>query len=125
MEPRYTFLQKHHLKLPREFDVVYASHQSISDNCLILYSKENTLGYSRLGLSVGKKLGPAVTRNHYKRRLREAFRLCQHELPGSCDYILIPRQNPKPTTAGYCLSIKMLSERLQKRHSKNSDRQTE
>ena len=125
MEPRHTFLPKHHLKLPREFDVVYASRQSISDNCLILYAKENTLGYSRLGLSVGKKLGSAVTRNRYKRYLREAFRLCQHELPGSFDYILIPRQNTKPTTARYCHSLKTLSERLQNRHSKTSDRQTE
>jgi RNase P protein component len=52
----------------------------------------NDLGRRRLGLSVGKKLGGAVVRNRYKRVLREAFRLSQHELPEGYDYILIPRK---------------------------------
>ena len=118
MEHRHRFLQKHHLKSPREFDIVYAARQSISDDCLILYAKENTLGYSRVGLSVGKKLGSAVARNRYKRCLREAFRLCRQELQGNCDHVLFPRRSRTATTAQYCHSLKTLSQRLQRRHSK-------
>ena len=115
MEPRYTFLRKHHLKLPREFDVVYASRQSISDDCLILYAKENTLGYSRLGLSVGKKLGSAVIRNRYKRCLREAFRLIQHDLPPGLDLILIPRQQSGAGLDDYRNSLLRLTQELSRR----------
>ena len=47
---------------------------------------------ARLGFTVTKKLGGAVTRNRIKRRLREAARLTLPELVESGhDYVLIGR----------------------------------
>ncbi|MFO8007462.1 MAG: ribonuclease P protein component [Candidatus Brocadiia bacterium] len=37
-------------------------------------------GDSRLGLAVGRRVGPAVVRNRWKRAIREAFRLNRHRL---------------------------------------------
>ncbi|MBI5346201.1 MAG: ribonuclease P protein component [Chlamydiae bacterium] len=39
-------------------------------------------GKTKLGITVSKKFGSSVERNHFKRRIREAFRLNKPLLPG-------------------------------------------
>ena len=48
--------------------------------------------YSRLGITVGRKIGGAVQRNRLKRRVREFFRLNKDFLPGSSDLMVTARQ---------------------------------
>lgn len=45
----------------------------------------------RLGLSVSKKVGSAVTRNTVRRRLREIFRSTSPHLPPSLDLVISAR----------------------------------
>ncbi len=79
------------LRHAADFRRVYDRRCSASDAALIVYGLENGLPHTRLGLSVGRKHGGAVTRNRLKRLMREAFRLSQRELPAGIDLILIPR----------------------------------
>ena len=46
----------------------------------------------RLGLSVSRKMGGAVQRNLFKRRVREIFRLNQQRLNLGLEMVVIPRK---------------------------------
>ncbi len=78
-----------------DFKRVYRQGSSIASRFLVLYSfrrsAEVTAEGPRLGLSVSKKLGGAVTRNRSKRLLREAFRALQGRLAEGYDFVLIAR----------------------------------
>lgn len=45
----------------------------------------------RLGLTVSRKVGNAVARNHVKRRVREWFRVERDQLPEHVDLVVIAR----------------------------------
>ena len=51
---------------------------------------------TRLGVSVGRKVGGAADRNTVKRALREAFWALDAQLPGDYDFVLVAR----PDSAG-------------------------
>jgi ribonuclease P protein component len=53
----------------------------------------------RIGVAAGKRLGGAVTRNRFKRRLREAVRLVYPSIQGGVDVILIARAPLAEATA--------------------------
>jgi len=52
----------------------------------------NNLSLKRLGIAVGKGVGPAVKRNRVKRLVREFFRLNKGELPGSHDFVITAKE---------------------------------
>ncbi len=71
------------LKQNHQFRRLYSKGKSAVSPTLALYCRKNRLGYSRLGVTVGTKVGKAVRRNRTRRRIREAYRI--HEdafLPG-------------------------------------------
>lgn len=94
-----------HLRKPAEFQAVYDRRRSAADDMLIVYAKENALGYSRVGLSVSKKFGMAVRRNRIRRLMREAYRLTKGELSPGFDFVLIPRQLTEYTLADFKRSL--------------------
>ena len=90
MGPRYTLPKVRRLSRRRDFARVLGARCRASDGYLVIYVDRNELAYSRLGLIVGRKHGPAVARNRLKRLVREAYRLGQHDLPAGYDYVCIP-----------------------------------
>ena len=79
------------LKQNHEFRRLYSKGKSAVTPCLALYCRKNRLGYSRLGITTGVKLGKAVRRNQVRRRIREAYRLHEDEFLPGYDLVVVAR----------------------------------
>ncbi len=104
-----------HLRSSRDFVRIYADGQRAGDDHLLIFATTNDLNVNRLGMSVSRKHGAAVHRNQKRRRIREAFRRLQHDLPQSYDLIVVPRQRDDSTLQEYRNSLRALVRRLAKR----------
>jgi ribonuclease P protein component len=87
-----------------------------------VFALPNETGEHRLGLSIGRRLGNAVTRHRLKRRLREAFRLNRHELPGTYDFVVVARPHSPMKTAGYAELLLDCATRLDREWTKRARR---
>ena len=56
-------------------------------------AKRDDRAANRLAISITRRCGPAVTRNAIRRRIREAYRLMQHDLTPGVDILLIVRMH--------------------------------
>lgn len=110
-----------HLRRPQDFERVYGAGVRSGDDHLLIFLHNNDLNILRAGVSVSRKHGSAVHRNVKRRRLKEAFRLLQHELPRGFDLILIPRQRDDSALLDYQVSIKNLVPRLARRLQRNAE----
>ena len=79
--------------LTRDFARAYEARRSGVDQNLAVYAVPNGLTQSRLGLSVSRRVGDSVARNHIKRLLREAFRTSLGELPEGFDLVAVVRKD--------------------------------
>ncbi|HIF71219.1 MAG TPA: ribonuclease P protein component [Dehalococcoidia bacterium] len=64
---------KQRIRKPAEFRRVFAHGRRASNPLTNVVAAPNDLSYVRVGLSVSKRVGSAVTRNLVKRRIRNAF----------------------------------------------------
>jgi len=77
-----------------EFRTVYAARARVSDGRLVVYARPNGRPTTRLGLSVGRRVGGSVARTRIRRLLREAFRRARAEWPRGYDLVIVPVAGP-------------------------------
>ncbi|MGP4081284.1 ribonuclease P protein component [Pseudalkalibacillus sp. R45] len=89
--------KKYRIKKNEEFQAVFRKGESFANRQFVIYYlRKPDQDYFRLGLSVSKKIGNAVTRNRIKRLVREAFHELEENIKDSYDYVIIAR---KPTSS--------------------------
>ena len=70
--------------------------KSFANRQLVIYYVEKPgQEHFRIGLSVGKKIGNAVTRNRIKRYLRQAFQELEDQIENPYDIVIIARNPTK------------------------------
>ena len=103
------------LKQNHLFRRLYQKGKSASGHCVVVYCRKNGLPYNRLGLTAGTKLGHAVVRNRFRRRIREAYRLSEQSFVLGYDIVVVARH--RAVDASYqeiaqCLAHQMSKLRL-------------
>jgi ribonuclease P protein component len=84
----------------REFIALSESGHRIQNEHFIAIFSPNQLGRSRIGITVTKKVGPAVKRNRIKRLVREHFRLNRHQFAGHWDINIIAKRQASDFSSG-------------------------
>ena len=78
------------VKKNEEIEKILNNKNHSSNSCFIIYSiKTNETNHFRYAVSVSKKLGNAVVRNHLKRQVRALIR--QFEIVDGVDFFIIVR----------------------------------
>ena len=102
------FRKQERIRLRSEFDRIYAARRFASNDKFTVYVLENDLDWSRLGLSVGRKVGGAVVRNLIRRRIKEAFRKNKSDVPVGLDILCVVKPGPPATEQLYAESLRLL-----------------
>ncbi len=74
-----------------DFERIYRQGTAYRGKLFSVHAFPNELGTPRLGLSVSRRVGNAVTRNAVRRRIREVFRSARPEIPGDLDLVVSAR----------------------------------
>lgn len=110
-----SFHRNWRLKKRKDFRRAFNRGVKAADRDLIIYLSYNHLDHSRIGLSVGRRIGKAVVRNRIRRRMREAFRLLRLGARAGYDLVCIPQPGPPRSLQQYQNSLVQLFDRARSR----------
>jgi len=80
------------VKREKDFKAIFKDGTSFANRKFVVYQLENQQNHFRVGLSVSKKLGNAVTRNQIKRRIRHILLSVRERLADNVDFVVIARK---------------------------------
>lgn len=92
--------KSYRVKKEKEFQTVFFNKQSYANRKFVVYvlSKPEQLHF-RVGISVGKKIGNAVTRNAVKRKIRASIYQIRESIEPAYDFIVIARPGVEKLTS--------------------------
>jgi|688.fasta_scaffold47187_4 ribonuclease P protein component len=101
---------------PADFERVFGARWTASAHGLVMHAaaSQEEPAVARLGVSVSRRVGGAVVRNRWKRRLREAFRRVRPRLPPA-DYVVVVKARTVPAGAAGARLVEETLETLARR----------
>ena len=95
----YAFTKTDRLRKRTEYLHVSQHGKKVQNLHFLAYYSPNNENASRLGITVTKRIGNAVTRNRIKRLVREDFRLNHKEVQPYLDINVIAKKNAVAETS--------------------------
>lgn len=86
-----TLKKTYRVKSDKDFQAIFSKGTSVANRKFVLYHLEKNQSHYRVGLSVSKKLGNAVTRNSIKRKIRHVIMELSPNLLNQ-DFVIIARK---------------------------------
>lgn len=83
--------KSYRVKREKDFSAIFTKGQNVANRKFVVYRLEKDQPHFRVGLSVSKKLGNAVTRNRIKRLIRHVL-INHQERIASEDFVIIARK---------------------------------
>lgn len=90
--------KSYRVKTEQDFQKVFQAGNSFANRKFVVYVLPKEQSHFRVGLSVGKKVGNAVSRNEVKRKIRAAVYSIKEEIDPELDFIVIARPSVKGLT---------------------------
>ena len=87
----YAYRKNERLRKNSEFASVMKGKRLSADGLSLFYTRNET-GNFRVGISVGKKLGNAVTRNRIRRRIRASIMKALGQASAGYDLVFVARR---------------------------------
>ena len=75
----------------KDFLTLYKKGKYSASKYSVIYVKPNGKPFNRLGITAGKKVGNAVSRNRAKRLIRLAYRMSEVNMPVGMDIVIVAR----------------------------------
>lgn len=107
--------KQHRICRNEEFNEIIQAKRFVSHPCFVVYTQKKKQEFSRVGISVSKKLGGAVQRNLIKRQVRSMLQeITQYQ--ESFDCVIIVRNGYKSDS--FASNLQALKEVFKKIQSK-------
>ncbi len=114
----HSFPKTDRLVRPADITRVLKQGECVADGVLVLFaSRREGLLPTRIGITIPKKTGNAVARNHWKRLIRESFRTQRDAMPQGLEIVIRPKKDAVPDWESIRRSVPALVRRVNKRLS--------
>lgn len=91
--------KSYRVKKEKEFQYVFKNGKSYANKKFVVYRLPKNQAHFRVGISVGKKVGNAVTRNAVKRKIRASIYEMKEMIDPSIDFLVIARPSVSDLTS--------------------------
>lgn len=89
------------IKKNYEFKNLFSKGKFFHGEYIHLYVLKNNCNFNKLGIAVSKKQGKAVKRNHFKRLIRENYKIIEPRLKNGYSILVVGNKNKDISEINY------------------------